>query len=186
GLPRRPISIVAEDFKNPALTPIFSALRSRTGHRMIPQERAMIRLLKVLKKGGQIAFLSDLPVKPDQSATVIECFGMKTSVTILHSVLARRTGLPIVGAICFPREDGGYLFRHLEPWYVTPEMTEVDIAQRCWDMFEPFIREQPEHWIWMYKHWRYLPPGADKSRYPSYARERKAFSELFERVGAES
>ena len=39
-----------------------------------------------------------------------------------------------------------------------------EMAQACWDQFEPFVRANPAPWLWMYKHWRYRPLAADPCR----------------------
>ena len=83
GLRDYDFTIVAQDFKNSLLTDIFKANREATGHTVIPQRGAMLRLLKNLKAGGHAAFLTDLTIKPSRSATVIRCFGRKTCVTAL-------------------------------------------------------------------------------------------------------
>jgi len=43
------------------------------------------------------------------------------------------------------------------------------MSQAVWDLFEKHIRETPEAWMWMYKHWRYRPEAADPKAYPFYA-----------------
>lgn len=168
--------IVAEDFRNPALTPLFKELREFSGITLIPQERAMVRLLKHVKRGGQTAFLTDLRVKPSKASTIINCFGMKTSVTILHAFLAKQTGAPILPVICLPQEDGTYAFHFHRKLSIPPEATPQEIAQQCWDVFERTVRERPAPWLWMYKHWRYLPSESDGSGYPNYASPSKAFA----------
>ncbi len=171
--------IVAEDFRNPALTPFFTALREFSGITIIPQERAMVRLLKHVKRGGQTAFLTDLRVKPSKAATIIECFGLKTSVTILHAFLAKQTGAPILPVICLPQRDGSYVFHFHRRLAIPQDASPQEIAQRCWDVFERTVRDNPAPWLWMYKHWRYLPveetPGTG---YPEYASHSKAFTEM--------
>jgi hypothetical protein len=44
-----------------------------------------------------------------------------------------------------------------------------EIAQACWDQFEPYVRQNPAPWLWMYKHWRYRPIAAKPEQYPFYA-----------------
>jgi lauroyl/myristoyl acyltransferase len=52
-----------------------------------------------------------------------------------------------------------------------------EMAQACWDQFEPVVRKNPAPWLWMYKHWRYRPLAANLAAYPFYAN----ISEDFER-----
>jgi len=171
----RPLLVVAQDFKNPHLTPIFRQLRSHSGNTLIPQEGAVLRLYRHLRQGGHAAFLTDLTVKPEQAATIIECFGLKTCATRIHADLATRGGLPLTPAFALPLADGRYQIT------ILPEVDSSvpeKIAQRCWDALEPTIREHPENWIWMYKHWRYLPPDTPSGNYPEYANRSKKFDRL--------
>ena len=176
--------IVAQDFRNPGLTPIFRDLRAFSGNTIISSERAMVRLLKHVKRGGQTAFLTDLRTKPNKASTIIECFGFKTSVTLLHAFLAIQTGAPVIPVICLPQTDGTYRFHFYPRIHASKQDHPQDLAQRCWDVFEKQICEDPAPWLWMYKHWRYLPKDSERP-YPAYASESKAFNEAEERLAAE-
>ena len=174
-----PTMIIAQDFKNPPLTGIFRRLRSFGGQTIIPQEGAMLRLFRHLKKGGSAAALVDLNTPPGQSATVIRRFGCWSSISILHVALAARTGLPLVPALALPLPDGRWQLRFMDPILLEPDTSWQQAAQNCWNVIEPVLREYPEHWMWLYKHWRYLPPGADAEHYPAYANRSKAFDKLY-------
>lgn len=175
-------TIVAQDFKNKSLTEIYKKNREASGHQVIPQRGAVMRLLRNLKQNGHAAFLTDLTIKPSKAATIISCFGKKTCVTALHAELMKRTKLPVIPGLCIPQSDGTYVFRGFDHLQFGPEDTEQTIAQKCWDVFEPIIRENPAPWLWMYKHWRYLP--SDKEGYPSYARPSERFVEMEEKLAA--
>jgi len=56
-------------------------------------------------------------------------------------------------------------------------MTHQQIAQACWDSFEPYVRKNPAPWLWMYKHWRYRPSDAQRP-YPFYANVEPRFDKL--------
>lgn len=174
-------TIVAQDFRNPSLTETYKKNREVSGHEVIPQRGAIMRLLKNLKRGGHAAFLTDLTIKPSKPATIIECFGRKTCVTAIHAELMKRTGLPVIPGICIPRPDGTYLLRGFAALEFGPDDTEHSIAQACWNVFEPIIREHPAPWLWMYKHWRFVPPSGELP-YPAYAWRSAAFDEVLERV----
>ena len=178
-------TVIAQDFKNPLLTGIFRKNREVSGHQVIPQRAALIRLLKNLKNRGHAAFLTDLNIPPGRAATVIESMGFPTCVTALHAELARRTRLPVIPGICLPKPDGNYIMRGLAPLRIEEGMTDQEIAQLCWDAFEPFILENPAPWLWMYKHWRYLPAGGE-DRHPAYATRSKKFDRLLQRLARES
>jgi lauroyl/myristoyl acyltransferase len=178
---------IAQDFKNPPLTALFQKLRSGGGLQpIIPQEGAMLRILKHLKKGGSAAALVDLSMKPDQGATIIRSFGMLTSVSYFHCALAQRTGVPILLFYSVPLKGGRRAIRFFDPVYVNRDDDLHAVAQRCWDAFEPMIRAKPQQWLWMYKHWRYLPETAPVESYPEYARRNAAFDTLLGTQNAES
>jgi lauroyl/myristoyl acyltransferase len=98
-----------------------------------------------------------LPGNP-RGAVAIDCFGLKTSVTSAHGWLHERTGVPIIPAHCEPLRDGRYRLIFHPKINATVGMTHQEIAQACWNWFEPYVPNKPARWPWMYKHWRY-PSG---------------------------
>lgn len=169
--------VVAESFKNPHLTAIFSHLREVSGQTLIAQENSLLRMLKVVKRGGATGMLIDLNLRPSQAATVIEGFGLKMCVPFLHAVLAQRCNALLVPVTTEPMPDGSVrIIAH--PGLVFPEdATLQQISQQCWDAFEPFLRKRPELWLWPYKHFRFRPKDATRP-YPTYAKESSKFEKL--------
>jgi Kdo2-lipid IVA lauroyltransferase/acyltransferase len=160
--------ILTQRFKNDRLTGIFARLRAYSGQEVVTQERSVVRLLKTLRRGRPVGLLTDLTLKMGDPAVIIDEFGLKTRVTLAHSLLHERTKAAIVPFITVPGSRGRYMVRLL-PSLIFPGGTSYqEISQACWDQFEPIIKEHPEHWLWAYKHWRYRPSATDRA-YPSYA-----------------
>jgi lauroyl/myristoyl acyltransferase len=170
-------TIIGQEFKNSLLDPIFRRIREQSGHELIPRERGLVRLYKVLRRKGRIALLVDLTVRPTQGGVAIDCFGLKTSVTSAHAWLHERAGPPIIPTHCEPLPDGRYRVIFHPKIDNTAGMTHQQIAQACWDSFEPYVRRNPAPWLWMYKHWRYQPASADRP-YPFYAHVSQRFEEI--------
>lgn len=169
--------IVAETFKNPLLTEIFREARAVSGQTIIAQEQSMIRFMKAVKRGGLVGLLVDLTLRPEQPSVIIEAFGRKMCVTVMHAVLVQRGGavlLPVVGE---PLPDGRVRIVADPPLTVPPGATLRQIAQLCWDHLETRIRERPELWMWAYKHWRYRPAAARPKDYPYYSNEQWQFED---------
>jgi lauroyl/myristoyl acyltransferase len=172
-------TIISQEFKNSLLDPIFRKLREQSGHELIPRERGIVRLYKVLRRKGRTALLVDLTVPPSQGAVAIDCFGLKTSVTSAHAWLHEQTGIPIIPAHCEPLPNGRYRIVFHPKIKATAGMSHQQIAQACWNSFEPYVRKNPAPWLWMYKHWRYLPEHPDR-RYPSYANFYRPFEDMLQ------
>ena len=172
-----PGTIISQEFKNSELDPIFQNLRERSGHEFIPRDRAIVRLYKALRRNRSTAMLVDLSIPPQQGAVAIDCFGLKTSVTSAHAWLHQQTGAPIIPAHCEPLPNGRYRMVFHPRRKLDQAMTLQQIAQACWDSFEPYVRKNPAPWLWMYKHWRYKPREPDAA-YPYYAQSWKPFDRI--------
>lgn len=179
-----PVTIVTESFKNARVAGFFRNCRQVSGHCIIPQEASMIRLFKHVRKGGVAGMLADLNLRPGDAATVIDAFGMKMCVTFLHAVLAQRGPARLVPTEGISLPDGTCRVVFHPPLEVFPEATLQQIAQQCWDFFEPTIRAKPEDWLWAYKHWRFQPSQTTRA-YPFYAHPSVDFDALLARVAAE-
>ena len=178
-------TIISQEFKNSLLDPIFKKIRERCGHEFVPRDRGIVRLYKVLRRKGATALLVDLTVPPTQGAVAIDCFGLKTSVTAAHAWLHQRTGAPVIPAHCEPLPGGRYRVIFHPKIASTETMTLQQITQACWDSFEPYLRKNPAPWLWMYKHWRYLPAKPDRP-YPFYANFLRPFEDMLQRDQAQA
>jgi Kdo2-lipid IVA lauroyltransferase/acyltransferase len=172
--------IIFQRFKNPLLGPVFSRLRATSGHEIIPQERVLIRMLKVLKAGGKFGVLTDLSLDPKHSTVAIRNFGLWTSSSPILHALRDRTGAKLIPCECLPQPDGTYIARYLPAVEIPPDAMAADITQLCWNEIERSIRARPELWLWAYKQWRFKPSVGDVSRYPGYANPAKRFDRLLE------
>ncbi len=170
-------TIISQEFKNPKLDPIFQRLREQSGHRFVQREGAIVKLYKNLRRGGTAAILVDLTVHPRQPSVPIDVLGMKMSVTFAHAWLHRRTGLPIVPVHQEPLPGGRCRVVFHPKLEIPPGATDQEIAQLCWDQFEPVVRRNPSPWLWMYKYWRFRPTAADRA-YPYYAHPVPRFDKL--------
>src|SRR5919204_4098648 len=122
-------TIISQQFKNSLLDPIFKKLREQSGHELVPRERGILRLYKVLRRKGRTALLVDLTVPPTQGAVAIDCFGLKTCVTSAHAWLHEQTGVPVIPAHCEPLPDGRYRLLFHRKIDMIHKMTHQQFAQ---------------------------------------------------------
>jgi lauroyl/myristoyl acyltransferase len=184
------LSSVAENFKNPLLTALFKHLREHTGAAIIPQENSLVRMLKIVLRGGVTGMLIDLNLRPTQAATVVEAFrgagpGLLMCVPVLHAVLGQRGKALLVPLTTRPHADGRITITLLPPLEPAPGATLQEITQQCWDSLEPTIVARPEEWLWAYKHFRYRPRDAART-YPAYSNESSKFEKLRKTVSGEA
>ncbi len=178
GYGGRKATILAQEFKNALLDPVFRRWRERSGHAFTARTGGILRLYKVLRRGGNTALLVDLTIRPGPAAVAINCFGLKTSVTGAHAWLHQRSGAALVPAYCEPLGRGRYRVVFHPRIQLPQEATLRQLAQACWDSIEPVIRRNPAPWLWMYKHWRYRPASPDGRRYPFYSRANAGFDRM--------
>ena len=101
-------TIISQEFKNSLLDPIFKKLREQSGHELIPRERGIIRLYKVLRRKGRTALLVDLTVPPSQGAVAIEVRGEdEISLSAVRSLDHYSTRLACLAERSFLRALGG-------------------------------------------------------------------------------
>ncbi len=178
-------TVVTQAFKNSLLNETFNDLREVSGHQTIRREGAMLRLFKALQNGRSVVLAVDLTVPATLPSVPITSFGLQAGVTFAHAFLHKRTGAPIIPTYCEPLPGGRYRLVVRPPLQLAPDATHQQIAQACWDEFEPVIRRHPAPWLWMYKHWRYLPDGATQ-RYPDYANRSSWFQVRLARAAKEN
>lgn len=176
--------LLAQEFKNPLLEPIFTQLRTHAGTKAAPREGGLVRMYKALRRGTHVAVLIDLTLKPWDPCVAIETFGLKKAVTFAHAWLHQKTGAPIVPVHCESLGEGRYRLQIERPVEIPAGASLVEITQRCWDRLEPVVRQNPAPWIWRYKHWRYDLPGT-KKKYPFYAHIGPAFERRLDRTMTE-
>ncbi|TVQ01510.1 MAG: hypothetical protein EA381_05005 [Planctomycetaceae bacterium] len=161
------LNIVAQDFANPSLTDLFRRAREHSGHRILSRQGAMLKLLREVKRGGFVAMLPDLNIRPQGVASEVNMFGLPTYLTSVHTEIAQRCQTPMFVAVCEPLADGRAKLRVLDVIRVRPDAdreTVVQTTQAVWDHFEEAIRQRPELWLWMYRHWKYGPSETPSDR----------------------
>ncbi len=165
-------NIVAEDFKNKALTDLFCSLRSRGEHTIVAQDRSMLKLLRAVLRGETAALLGDLNLAPCGAAVVIEAFKrggvpLEVCATRMHAVLAKRGRALLVPALTFPLAGGRWRVV-AQPAIEAEALSDRAIAQKTWEVFEQNIRERPDLWLWAYKHFKFRPLSPAR-QYPFYS-----------------
>src|SRR5512133_2929205 len=167
--PGKPVIVGCYHYSNFEWLSIVSAFAGLEG--------AVMHLYRALRRGERFALLVDLTISAKLPTVAIKCFGLERCVTFAHVWLHQRTGAPLINVHCEPLPGGRYRVV-FHPRIEFPAGASLqEMAQACWDQFEPVVRKNPAPWLWMYKHFRYRPVAANPVAYPFYAN----ISEDFER-----
>ena len=163
-----PLHSVAAPLKNRYVDAMLAHARNLTGQQVVPRRGAVKALLRVLHGGGRTAFLMDQNTLPDEGGQFVAFFGRPVPVSGAAEMLALRTGAPVVFGYSVVDDSGNYVVHCLPTLF--PGAGGPGITQRTTGMLEDLLRQRPGQWLWMYKRWKFVPPGADGTQYPYYAR----------------
>ena len=172
GLHEIPATIVAKKMRNPALERIFFRLRSVSGHFIVSGSHALRRVVNTLQQGGCVALLIDQHVGQRSGGTWCDFFGLPVLTSSTVGRLELISGAAIVACVAQPLPNGRTRLHCQEMAYAPSGNDQADIhtiSQRCLEICETIIRDQPEHWLWSYKRWR-TRPHTELGRYPEYSR----------------
>ncbi|WP_165498212.1 lysophospholipid acyltransferase family protein [Siculibacillus lacustris] len=121
---------------------------------LIARDRGVaLRLRSLARTGSTLAILSDLR---DSTSMDITFFGRPARATPFPALLARRLGLPLfVGRSI---RTGGAHFRVDGHWLDVPrgpdaEADAAELTRTIHTVFEGWIRQYPEQWMWAHRKW---------------------------------
>ena len=168
-----PMTVVMDNMRNPALEARLIRLRSSTGHTIITEHNAALKLLKTLKRKGNVALLIDLNAPLDRGGVWLNFFGLPVFNNSAVAALALHTGATIVCSVAVPLPGGRVRVEYGPEIEFTPTgNNDADLralSQKCLDYCEQIVRRQPEYWHWNYKRWK-NSPTSDLTGFPFYTR----------------
>ncbi|HMO03023.1 MAG TPA: hypothetical protein PKC67_07755 [Kiritimatiellia bacterium] len=171
-----PLHSVAKPLKNPEVDAMFIEARHKNGQKIVRREGAVRTLLRILQQQGKIALVLDQNTKLAEGGIFTPFFGLPVPVSTAPAGLALKTGANIFIGMLTPQPDGSYIGEHGLELDITPYQTgDTSVAvrtltERITAELESILRVKPDHWLWTYKRWKYVPPGDDPARFPYYRR----------------
>ena len=152
-----PINIVYRPLDFKPLDRFFERTRSRFGARLIQSRRALLKILKALKKGEAVAMLMDQNVDYYDGVWV-DFFGHPACTTKAMAVIAMKTGAAVMPVFLYRQADG---FRAVFGQVLTPAPTtgdqRKDVEARTAQytkVIEEGIRAEPDQWFWVHRRWK--------------------------------
>ncbi len=138
---------------------ITTPFRERYGNKNVYKKKAMISIIKTLKKAGRVGLLIDQKAG-GKNAVKASFFGMPADTINSVAFLKLRYDPTILPVFAIRDENGKYKIEVKEPVeYKAEEIEDEDekikrITQRYNDILEEVIRRYPSQWFWMHNRWR--------------------------------
>lgn len=150
------LNSLARPIPNRFIDRYVTGIRTRTGCRIIPSDRAAREMLRVLARNELLVIEIDIDAKDD--GVLVDFCGRPAAMHVAPARLAIKRGAPIVLVDCFRGPDGVDVIRFQEPlspagYRDTAEGVEAltrELARR----FDERVREHPDQWLWLLDRWR--------------------------------
>lgn len=155
-----PVTVVARHSDNVALERELVRLRGRFGNRVIYKRAALRETIRVLRDGGVVGILIDQNVA-EREGVFVEFFGQLACTTPTMALLALKTEARVVPTFCVRTPGGGHRVivepsLHIERTGDL-ERDVVTNTQRFTEVIERYVRQYPDHWLWMHRRWKTQP-----------------------------
>jgi Kdo2-lipid IVA lauroyltransferase/acyltransferase len=152
-----PISVIAKPIKkNRWVDHLVTEIREGMGMEIIPAPKASRRVLRALSENRLIGILIDQRAKRSEGVWS-DFFGKKAPTTPALSILAMRTGTPVIPVFMVRNGNQSHRLIVKEPLkLVETGDLKRDIAantQLMNDTLEAMIRRYPDQWFWVHRRW---------------------------------
>jgi KDO2-lipid IV(A) lauroyltransferase len=150
-----PVSVLYTPLQNPWLDRMLYRARARTGITMLPRDSGVRTLVRELGSGRSIGLLVDQRV---DSGEPVPFFGLDMNTSTTPARLALRYHCDLIPIRV--QRLGGARFRVSFEKPITPgaEVTDergkiLDMTRQLNELFEAWIREQPQDWLCSKRRW---------------------------------
>ncbi|WP_413987908.1 lysophospholipid acyltransferase family protein [Labrys okinawensis] len=146
---------VYQRMKNPMVDDyVVLARYNRYPRGLLPKGSDIARkLMRIVREGGAVALLADLR---DRRGVVVPFFGRPAPSTPFPALLARSSDAFLVAARVV-RTNGVHFFIETQivdvPRTIDREEDIEEATRRTHALFERWIREHPEQWMWAHRRW---------------------------------
>ncbi|NUN69102.1 MAG: lysophospholipid acyltransferase family protein [Bacteroidetes bacterium] len=157
ALARHPYTIIVQKQRNPYINDFMTRMRSRFGSKLVVMERGLRESLRALSNNEIVALIADQ--SGPESGIYTNFFGRPASTHQGPAVFQVRSGAPMVLVMLI--RDGEERFRIELEEIDTATLSGTDaqrmqqITDRHVAALERYIRQYPDHWLWMHKRWKH-------------------------------
>ena len=131
----------------------------KAGLHVIPKKNSLHQVCDALEKNNAVVFVLDQHASlVNRDGVAAEFFGHKAGTYRSLASLARHTGVPVIPAASYRRENNQHVLEFKDPIYWQDKATtqEAIYYNTCLynQALEIIIREHPAQWLWLHKRWK--------------------------------
>jgi len=153
-----PLHIISRETTNPLLEEkVVLPLRERFGVKVFYKKNALMRIMKVIKKGEYAGLLIDQKLYPPEGI-FIDVFGRKAPTVASPALLQVRFGVVVLPVFMIKKEGGKHSLIAKKPirWEDNGKSMEeqiIELTKIHQKVIEEIILEYPGQWFWMHNRW---------------------------------
>jgi Kdo2-lipid IVA lauroyltransferase/acyltransferase len=153
----RPFVSIVQHQRNKRIDDMINTMRTRWDNITIPMGVSTREAFRALREGNVLLMLGDQ--SGPKEAVFIDFFGRPAATHRGAAAFSLKIGAPIVMALLVRREDGTYegVFEEVDKSGLEAYTEEnvIELTRRHVAVLEGYIRQYPDHWLWMHKRWKH-------------------------------
>jgi KDO2-lipid IV(A) lauroyltransferase len=153
----RPVVAIAQPQRNRYIDAVITANRNRFGSGTVTMHESVREVMKLLRAGKIVGMLGDQ--SGSKESLYIEFFGRPAATHRGAAAFSLKCDTPIVMFFFLRQPDGTYrtVYEEVDREGLTGTSEEniVELTRRHTAVLERYIRQYPDHWLWMHKRWKH-------------------------------
>lgn len=150
-------TVVVQEQRNRRINAVIDRDRSRFGNPQVPMARAVREALRTLRDGKAVGLLVDQ--SGPKESVFVEYFGRPCAAHRGPAIFALKAKAPMVMTLPIRQRDGRYVAIveevPMDGLSGTDDASIHELTQRHTTMLENYVRQYPDHWLWMHKRWKH-------------------------------
>ncbi|MBI5215889.1 MAG: lysophospholipid acyltransferase family protein [Ignavibacteriae bacterium] len=155
---QKPFHIIVQTQSNKLVDEVINNHRRILGNETFDMGMQIREILRALDKKEVIAIAADQ--SGAQEGAYVEFFGRVVSTHKGPAVFALKNGAPIVMMFLVRQSDLTYkaVYNRIPMDNLPANKDEaiVELTRRHTNLLEQYIRQYPDHWLWMHRRWKHV------------------------------
>ncbi len=158
-----PLKFIVRPIDNPRVEQLISRYRTLSGNVPIQRKQAARDILRALRQNEAVGILFDQNTTRSEGVFA-DFFGIPAATTPSIALFAIRAGAAVIPGFLIWDESLGKHRLRLDPPVELIDTGDLahdvlENTKRFNQILENYIREYPDHWLWIHRRWKTRPEG---------------------------